>query len=75
MNDGFKVCSCNIVTLNMKQMSTLIKTFIVQILIHPELYGLINDTHREIAPSNETPAFTKSKNMGILVVVQQIKSL
>ena len=26
------------------------------------------DTHREKAPSNKTPALTKSKNMGIWVV-------
>ena len=28
---------------------------------------LIKDTHRGKAPSSETPALTKSKNMGILV--------
>ena len=27
----------------------------------------INDTHREKAPSNKTPALTKSRNMGIWV--------
>ena len=26
------------------------------------------DTHREKAPSNKTPEFAKSRNMGILVV-------
>ena len=25
----------------------------------------VKDTHKEKAPSNETPAFTKSTNMGI----------
>ena len=28
----------------------------------------VKDTHWEKAPSNETPAFTKSTNMGIWVV-------
>ena len=28
----------------------------------------IKDTHREKAPSNKTPALTKSTNMGIWVV-------
>ena len=26
---------------------------------------LLNDTHREKAPSNKTPALTKSRNIGI----------
>ena len=30
--------------------------------------SFLNDTHREKAPSNKTPAFTKSTNMGICVV-------
>ena len=29
---------------------------------------MLKDTHREKAPSNETPAFTKSRNMGIWIV-------
>ena len=29
---------------------------------------VIKDTHREKAPSNKTPALTKSRNMGIWVV-------
>ena len=29
---------------------------------------MFKDTHRKKAPSNETPAPTKSKNMGIWVV-------
>ena len=31
-------------------------------------YLIIKDTHWEKAPSNKTPALTKSKNMGIWVV-------
>ena len=31
-------------------------------------YNHIKDTHREKAPSNKTPAFTKSMNMDIWVV-------
>ena len=31
-------------------------------------YQRIKDTHREEAPSNKTPALTKSANMGICVV-------
>ena len=29
---------------------------------------ILKDTHREKAPSNKTPALTKSRNMGIWVV-------
>ena len=29
---------------------------------------MLKDTHREKAPSNETPAFTKNRNMGIWIV-------
>ena len=36
------------------------------VLIHIQL--LIKDIHREKAPSNETPAFTKSTNMDIWIV-------
>ena len=32
------------------------------------LHSWVKDTHREKAPSNETPALTKSTNMGICVV-------
>ena len=32
------------------------------------LKELFNDTHREKAPSNKTPALTKSTNVGIWVV-------
>ena len=35
----------------------------------------LKDTLREKAPSNKTPALTKSTTMGIWVVVHQISSL
>ena len=38
----------------------------------------LKDTHREKAPSNKTPVLTKSKNVGIWVVItsnNQINSL
>ena len=35
----------------------------------------LKDTHREKAPSNKTPALTKSTNMGIRSLVYQINSL
>ena len=31
-------------------------------------YSFLKDTYREKAPSDKTPAFTKSTNMGIWVV-------
>ena len=31
-------------------------------------HNYINDTHREKAPSNKTPALTKTANMGIWIV-------
>ena len=33
------------------------------------IYNLNKDTHREKPPSNQTPAFTKSMNMGSRIVV------
>ena len=36
---------------------------------------LFKDTHREKAPSNETPALKKSTNMGIRVVGPKINSV
>ena len=42
------------------------------VALHRQLLGnlltLIKDTHREKAPSNETPALTESRNMGICIV-------
>ena len=32
------------------------------------MYLLLKDTHREKAPSNKTPALTKSTNMGVWAV-------
>ena len=36
---------------------------------------VFQDTYREKAPSNKTPALTKSTNVGIWALVQQINSL
>ena len=38
------------------------------ILIFLGDFYFLKDTHREKAPSNKTPALTKSTNMGIWVV-------
>ena len=46
------------------------KTFCLKIAIFPYVKQLFQaeDTHREKAPSNKTPALAKSTNMGIWVV-------
>ena len=46
---------------NIKKIRTVIQTLFL-------VTKLLKDTHIEMAPSNETPAFTKRTNMGIWVV-------
>ena len=52
-------------TVNIRENINKIRTVIQTLFL---VTKLLKDTHSEKAPSNETPAFTKSTNMGIWVV-------
>ena len=50
-------------------MNRLCYNNLFKIMQYDNLLNLIKDTYREKAPSNKTPALTKSTNMGIWFVV------
>ena len=54
---------------SLKELNILFEFFVFSVLVFAiSYYYSLKDTYREKAPSNKTPALTKSKNMDICVV-------
>ena len=70
MISSFKLITKDMVTKGIKKLKSSKAICPSEILTR-----LIKDSHKEKAPSNKTPALTKSKDMSIWVVLHQINSL